>query len=469
MSGWMASSGLQRTPGLPLPPERCPSLHPGRRGPGDRSAEQIAEIQRARLRGGLVASISKRGYGGLTVDEVARLARVSKRDLYRHFRGGLHDCFLDVFDQVSAFVLGRVAEGCGEADGPEAALGAYVIELMQLLREEPSAARLLLLEPFAVGQFALRRMHALGERIEAMLASDIARMRGEQPPPLLSKAIVAGILALMRRALIMNTERELARSVQELTDWMLCSAWAPCAVRTRAGDIIPARIATDLPPVSGAGDEESQRQRILIATVRLASERGWAALCERDIREAAGVSCGEFRRFFGGKLGAFLAAVELLWGRAIAHASAVGAYADCWTEGLHRGVRALMECLIADPAFARLSFVDLVAAGADGVRGSDLLIGGVARRLRATVPRSRRPGTIAAHASVAAATAVVRHRVHTREIERLRTDAPMLSFVALAPAVGVERAAEAVGARRTACGGVQPPAPADARPQRQRR
>jgi hypothetical protein len=88
--------------------------------------------------------------------------------------------------------------------------------------------------------------------------------------------------------------------------------------------------------------------------------------------------------------------------------------------------------------------VELRAAGERGVRGRERLIGGAAHRLIESAPPGHRPGGPAAEASVAAAWAIAHHRVVTGEAERLLTDAPTLSFIALAPAIGPHAAAHAI-------------------------
>ena len=93
------------------------------------------------------------------------------------------------------------------------------------------------------------------------------------------------------------------------------------------------------------------------------------------------------------------------------------------------------------------------AAGRRGVRGRERLIGGAAHRLIMSAPAGQRPSGLAAEASVAAAWAIVHHRVVTGEAHRLLADAPTLCFIALAPAIGAHAAAQTIAAEPSPRGG----------------
>jgi hypothetical protein len=104
----------------------------------------------------------------------------------------------------------------------------------------------------------------------------------------------------------------------------------------------------------------------------------------------------------------------------------------------------LCHLLAHDPAFAKLAFLEGFAPGAEAVLWRGELIGKLARTLRRRAEPARRPGELAAEASVGAMWAVIHHLVATGRVVRLPATAPMLSYLALAPALGPAAAIEAI-------------------------
>ena len=436
-------------PGLPMAPSLYPHLHRGCHGAGGLGAGEVVASQRARLCGAMVGAVAEHGYDALTVRELCERAQVSTRDLYRLFKGGVHECFLVTFEQVADVALERLGEAQRHGGDPCERMRLVILEFARAVFDEPAAARVLLLGPFAAGPCALERMHRKGERFELLLAAGLHSADGglRPPPPLLGKGILAGVARVARARLLVGGERELPRLGGQLADWALCCAQVPLGQAIVEGARLPYRPSAVLVRAARRGDDE--RARIVAATGRLAASGGYGCLRERQIRKEARVSCEQFHAHFADEWEAFMGAQELLWATALAHASAAGHSARDWPAGLARAVSALMGCFVADPLFARLAFVEVLAAGRRGVRGRERLIGGAAQRLIVSAPSRQRPSGLAAEASVAAVWAIVHHRIATGEAHRLAADAPTLSFIALAPAIGSHAAAQAIAAERS--------------------
>ena len=437
--------------GLPLAPSLYPRQPRGRHGLGGPGAGEVVANQRLRLCGAMLEAVAEHGYDALTVRELCERAQVSTRDLYGHFNGGMHECFLATFEQIADVALERLGEAQRQGGHPCERLRLVILESARAVCEEPAAARVLLLAPFAAGPCALERMHAWGERFELLLAAGLhgAGGRLRPPSPLLGKGILAGVARVARARLLVGGEHEMAGVGEQLTDWALCCAQAPpqAAILEGSFSARPYSPSAVLIKARRRGDE---RTRILAATATLAASEGYGGLRERQIRKAAKVSCKQFHAHFADEWAAFVGVLDLLWAGALAHASAAGQTARDWPQGLARAVSALLGCLAADPVFARLAFVEVLAAGRRGVRGRERLIGGAARRLMMSAPAGQRPSGLAAEASVAAVCAIARHRISTGETHRLAADAPMLSFIALAPAIGPHAAVQAIAGETTA-------------------
>jgi AcrR family transcriptional regulator len=108
---------------------------------------------------------------------------------------------------------------------------------------------------------------------------------------------------------------------------------------------------------------ESQRGRMLDAVAVVVAEKGYAATTVGDIVSGAGVSRKTFYEHFADKEECFLAAwdigVQVLFD-AITEARAG---ADGPIDRMRAGVRAYLETLADEPAFARSFFIEVVAAG----------------------------------------------------------------------------------------------------------
>ena len=79
---------------------------------------------RARLTAGLAAAIAEKGYAAVTIADVVRSARVSKRTFYEHF-ADKEACFLALYVETSDELLELIAATTASAEGPwEGRIGA---------------------------------------------------------------------------------------------------------------------------------------------------------------------------------------------------------------------------------------------------------------------------------------------------------------------------------------------------------
>lgn len=136
-------------------------------------------------------------------------------------------------------------------------------------------------------------------------------------------------------------------------------------VRTPWGDASELR-SRMLPAGRGTPREEAdrnQRERLYAALVANVASRGYDATRVADMEQVAGVSRTAFYRLFRDKEDCFLAAIEALIETTIA---AIGAGAEGEPTAEARARRAFhtfIELIVAQPAAARMCFVDVYAAG----------------------------------------------------------------------------------------------------------
>ncbi len=88
------------------------------------SREQVAHNQRERLIAGLATAVAEKGYRAVTITDITKAARVSRRVFYENFEGK-DECFLAAFEVV----VGHIRELAEEAiasiqDWPDQAIAA---------------------------------------------------------------------------------------------------------------------------------------------------------------------------------------------------------------------------------------------------------------------------------------------------------------------------------------------------------
>jgi AcrR family transcriptional regulator len=108
----------------------------------------------------------------------------------------------------------------------------------------------------------------------------------------------------------------------------------------------------------------SQRDRLFAALVATVAERGYEATRIEDLVALSGVSRSAFYRHFAGKEDCFLAAIEALVDATIgALGRDRGQPVGDGEERARKAFAAFLDLIVAQPAAARMCFVDVYAAG----------------------------------------------------------------------------------------------------------
>lgn len=107
----------------------------------------------------------------------------------------------------------------------------------------------------------------------------------------------------------------------------------------------------------------TQRDRLIDGMAHTVAERGYPNTSLSDVCAAAGVSTRAFYEHFADKEACFLATFER--GVAMLQQCVVAAYEQpgTWPERMRRGLGTLLNILAAEPAFAALAVVEVMAAG----------------------------------------------------------------------------------------------------------
>jgi AcrR family transcriptional regulator len=408
-------------------------------GPGHGTAEVLAD-QRGRLQRAMVELVAQRGYPGVTVRGLSRLAGVSTRSFYKHF-ANTEECFASTYESLMQCALRR-ASAPGEAGvNWEGDLRAGLRSLLAGLAEYPKAAHFALVDSFAAGPTMPRQMRLSACEFELLLTGAFAEAPQQAALPIRTiQGIVAGVIRVARTRLLDGRDAELAGIAGELADWLISVRSAGIADRGETATSAPADSAEDqeeqntlfATPHEGYGDE---RGRVLNAVAKLAASEGYQALTAPKVRAKAGVSRRNFDAQFEDVDDCFLEAVEVLTISAATRARRRAAGGVGWERGIHQATVAFCTEIARRPALAQLAFVEILAPGRVGLIRRERLIALAAEYLRRTAPPGRRPSELAAEASVAGAWKIAQAEIVVGRGKQLRLVAPTIAGVLVASSV----------------------------------
>jgi AcrR family transcriptional regulator len=140
------------------------------------------EIRR-RVETAMAALAAEKGYAAVTIDDLARSARISKRTFYDHY-AGKEDCLLAAYERAAGQVLAaaqRAADATPRADGAAARVEAVIATYLKALAAQPEMTRVFHVEIQAAGAEALRRHLAVDLRYVALLQRIVREDGGTLP------------------------------------------------------------------------------------------------------------------------------------------------------------------------------------------------------------------------------------------------------------------------------------------------
>ncbi len=162
-----------------MPADELGPLPAGRHG---YSREQVAHHQRERLIAGLAAAVAEKGYAAVTLSDIVKEAKVSRRVFYANFESK-EQCFLAAFEVVVGHLRELVAEAIeGIGDWPQRAIAA-TRAVLGFLASEPDLARLCLVESRGAGPAVAARFNQAVGEMAPLLKLGRAERQGERPLP----------------------------------------------------------------------------------------------------------------------------------------------------------------------------------------------------------------------------------------------------------------------------------------------
>jgi AcrR family transcriptional regulator len=207
------------------------------------------------------------------------------------------------------------------------------------------------------------------------------------------------------------------------------------------------RLPHQLPPgrhgLSRDFVETNQRERMLDAVADVVSFQGYAAMSVEEIVSAAGVSRRTFYDHFSGKEDAFLQAFDQVVGELLRRVNAAYDASATFGEAAVACLREFLEFAAAEPRFADMCIVEVLAAGPAAIERRNAALNELAELLERganTVPdRISAPG-LTAETVIGGIYEVVYSRVLQGQAGDLPALLPDLAYSMMLPYLGHERA-----------------------------
>ena len=207
-----------------MPAEELGPLPAGRHG---YSREQVAHHQRERLIAGLAEAVAAKGYPAVTLSDIVRHAKVSRRVFYANFESK-EQCFLAAFEVVVAHLHELVGEAVEPVDGWSQQAIAATRAVLGFFAAEPDLARLCLVESRAAGPAVTARFNEAAGELAPLLAQGRAeRSEGERLPASTEDSTIGSLLSLVHRQVAAGEAEQLEDLLPECAELALLPYLGP--------------------------------------------------------------------------------------------------------------------------------------------------------------------------------------------------------------------------------------------------
>jgi AcrR family transcriptional regulator len=380
----------------------------------------------------MVAAVAEHGYEATRVADVIRLAGVSRSAFYRYFDNKL-DCFLATLDELAELAGGQLlGVYSDESRSWRERMRAVLEGFVEMVLDQPAAARVWLVEIYTAGPLAVDRMERLADRLELLAGGAIADApdRAEMPVEGV-RALLGGLRQIVQTRLRHGREHELPELVPDLLDWVLSYSSPPARLRRP-------RRPPRLPEPTAEPDE--QRRQILATVTELVADHGYQALTVSEIGQRAGISLTTFYNHFESKRAAFLAAIDDAERQVVEVTLPVYRRAPDWRRAARDAIHAFFAFNATHPALSRLGGMRIFSGGADGFYRHEQATGRFGAVLSGGYRERPDSNPIVAEAVRGSVAALIYQEIRRRGPERLYEVAGIASFIALAPFVGADEA-----------------------------
>lgn len=402
-------------------------------GPSNRP-DSVAENQRQRLFGAMVASVAERGYAETRVSDLVEISGVSLRSFYDLFPDK-RACFAGAVAALVRSTIGPVLESEGPEDWEVDSKRRLGIAA-QLAVAQPAAAKMCLVETYVAGSAVAEQVDEATARMEELVAGRLASStRWANLPPEIGTFAIGAIFETFRARLIEGRESQLPALAEQLAELLLRyeAPVRPLRSAARAPDVRPEQL-----------EASDHAERALRAFEALLTEQSYAETTVDQVAKRAGMSVRTLYANFAGRDELMLAAIDSAGAQVVAAALPAFRRHQSPPEGIRAAVAAALGFLASRPHLAHLLLLAAYEGGAPALQRRAEALRPLETLLRRTAPSGLPvPRTVLAEALLTGVLWLARRRMTEAGPGALPGLAPICTYVALAPMLGAEQATAA--------------------------
>lgn len=188
----------------------------------------------------------------------------------------------------------------------------------------------------------------------------------------------------------------------------------------------------------------SQRDRMLEAMAQVCASEGYGGATVAAVIAGAGVSRKTFYEQFHDREDCFLAAYDAILAQFLGRVTAAYRQPELdWPGRVRAAIEALLAFLAAEPAFARMCIVEVLAAGERAIERYDSAVRALASLLdegRAQLPNPDEVPATMPGALIEGGAFLIREQILAGRTEQLQTLLPDITYAALVPYLGQDEA-----------------------------
>jgi AcrR family transcriptional regulator len=423
----VSAAGMVDTPWGPSESLRERRLRPG---PGT-PADEVARNQRERLFGAMVASVYERGYAATRLGDLAEISGVSLSTYYALF-ADKEACFVAAIEAMVASTMRAVG---AQSRTYEELVRGGATAFAELVTAHPAAARMCLVEAYAVGPAGLRPLEEATAKVETELL-EAAEKAGHdmEALPVMVSGLVGSMLEIARECLRRGKVARLPGLMDDFASRFLSYGPPPEPLR------LSVRPPTPAPETIEAHDHIERALRALAVVV---GERGYSNTTVKQIVNSASMSPKTFYANFRDKEDALMAAIDGAGAQTVAATLHAFRRNRSWPHAVRAALGAFFNFLASRPALARLVMVEVYAAGSAAVSRRDQSLLPLEVLLEEGRGRSPEVPPIATEMIAGAVYSLAYQQIRDSGPESLPQLAPICTYLTLAPFIGAEEAGAA--------------------------
>ncbi len=263
-------------------------LRPGR---SELTRGQVDTVQRTRMIAAALEVIDDVGYAQMTVAHVITRARISRKTFYDLFTDREH-CFLAAYEHTLTHARQVALAAYATQPTWRAGIRSALDALLNLMDESPAAAKIVIVESLSGGEEIYERRTALINELAGAIDQGRYQRGALNPPPVTAEGIVGGILAVLHRRLLENTEEPLGSLLGPLMSMIVLPYLGTAAARKEAAKepTQPRQHKPPTPPARVQDPFAGLNMRLTYRTVLvLSAMRTHPGASNRGLATAAGV------------------------------------------------------------------------------------------------------------------------------------------------------------------------------------